>query len=156
LAAIRHFAARLQPHFRKIGDNALLLTGLVNVFAVRRYKNEWLAGHTLRQVMCGIEETAGCEVQDPPEREIPSQEGNGSWRKTRWNAEARTDVRGTLSTDVFVAHGFAKQLLSNMPRWSGLESQRRKRGCVNICGVDEASRAPLAGPGFGRESVLEV
>ena len=38
LAAIRQVAARLQPHFRKIGDNALLLTGLGNVFAVRRYK----------------------------------------------------------------------------------------------------------------------
>jgi len=38
LAAIRHVAARLQPHFGKIGDNALLLTSLGNVFAVRRYK----------------------------------------------------------------------------------------------------------------------
>jgi hypothetical protein len=38
LAAIRHIAVRLQPHFRKIGDNALLLTGLGNVFAVQRYK----------------------------------------------------------------------------------------------------------------------
>jgi formylmethanofuran dehydrogenase subunit A len=38
LAAIRQVAARLQPHFRKIGDNALLLTVLGNVFAVRRYK----------------------------------------------------------------------------------------------------------------------
>ncbi|MCX6831083.1 MAG: ribonuclease HII, partial [candidate division Zixibacteria bacterium] len=26
------------------------------------------------------------------------------------------------------------------------ESQLRKRGCVNICGVDEAGRGPLAGP----------
>jgi hypothetical protein len=39
LAAIRHITTRLQPHFRKIGDNALLLTGLENVFAVKYYKN---------------------------------------------------------------------------------------------------------------------
>ena len=33
-----------------------------------------------------------------------------------------------------------------MPRWSNWESQLRKRGCVDICGVDEAGRGPLAGP----------
>jgi hypothetical protein len=46
--AIRHIAARLHPHFRKIGDNALLLIGFGNVFAVRRYKNETVipTGHT--------------------------------------------------------------------------------------------------------------
>jgi len=49
-------------------------------------------------------------------------------------------------TDVFVAHCPANQLLSGMRRWSNWESQLRKRGCVNICGVDEAGRGPLAGP----------
>jgi hypothetical protein len=40
LATNRRIAARQQPHFRKIGDNALLLIGMVNVFAVRRYKTK--------------------------------------------------------------------------------------------------------------------
>lgn len=33
-----------------------------------------------------------------------------------------------------------------MPRWSNWESRVRKSGCVNICGVDEVGRGPLAGP----------
>jgi ribonuclease HII len=37
-------------------------------------------------------------------------------------------------------------ILSCMTRWSDWESQLRKRGCVNICGVDEVGRGPLAGP----------
>jgi hypothetical protein len=44
LAAIRHIAARLHPHFRKIGDNALLLTDMRNVFAVMRYKKGGATG----------------------------------------------------------------------------------------------------------------
>jgi hypothetical protein len=42
-----HRRARLQPHFRQIGDNALLLTGAGNVLALMRYKKAGSpAGHS--------------------------------------------------------------------------------------------------------------
>ena len=46
-------AARLQPHFRKIGDNALLLTGLGNAFAVRRYKEARESGRMVERKRWG-------------------------------------------------------------------------------------------------------
>ena len=46
LAAIRHIAVRFQSHFRKIGDNALLLTGLVSIFAVKYYKKTLTPGRS--------------------------------------------------------------------------------------------------------------